>query len=68
MILVPMRTSFASRTARHIFLIFLFHFFLSLIGRKATVCGEKIDIIELLGAVKNYVTLILVIFTPSNET
>ena len=40
MVLVPTHTSFALRTAH--FFIFLFHFFLSLITRKATVCGKKI--------------------------
>ena len=40
MVLVPARTTFASRTAH--FFIFLFHFFLSLIRSKATVCGKKI--------------------------
>ena len=39
MILVLARKTVALRMAH--FFIFLFHFFLSLIARKATMCGEK---------------------------
>ena len=46
MVLVLACTTFAARTAY--FFIFLFHFFLFLITREATVCGKKIKYVAVI--------------------